>query len=64
MNWKDEIKKEDEPSDSAEYMIEEIQDYCEQISWAAEDVKNRKVLASVLNDLVDLLRALQEADYD
>ena len=64
MNWKDEIKKEDEPSDSAEYMIEDIKEYCDDISIEAEDVKNKKALARVLNDLMDALATLKEADIE
>jgi hypothetical protein len=64
MNWKDEIKKEDEPSDSAEYMIEDIKEYCDDISIEAEDVKNRKALARALNDLMSVLATLKEADIE
>ena len=64
MNWKDEIKKENEPSDSAEYMIEDIKEYCEDIAMEAEDVKNRKALARALNDLMDVLMTLKEADIE
>ena len=64
MNWKDEIKKEDEPSDSAEYMIEDIKEYCDDISIEAEDVKNRKALARALNDLMNVLATLKEADVE
>jgi len=64
MNWKDEIKKEDEPSDSAEYMIEQIEEYCEDIAREAEDVKNRKALARALNYLMAVLATLKEADVE
>jgi hypothetical protein len=82
MNWKNELRKEEEDKDididslfgdkpkkdrvisNVEYMIDDIQDYCEKISMSAEDVKNSKVLASVLNDLVDVLRTLKEADIE
>jgi len=64
MTWKNEIKKEDGPSDSAEYMIEKIKEYCEDISREAEDVKNRNALADVLNELMGALGVLESADLD
>lgn len=64
MNWKNEIKKENEPSDSAESMIEDIKAYCEDITLEAEDVKNRKALARALNDLMNVLATLQDADIE
>ena len=60
----DKPKKDRKQPSNVEYMIDDIQNYCEKISMSAEDVKNSKALASVLNDLVDVLRTLKEADIE
>ena len=62
MTWKDDIKKEDEPTDSVEFMVEQIQDLCDSIKTYCDNryaLENPKMLASSINKLTDILQDIQ-----